>query len=127
MTFESRSFVGRAMLRRILIILVVVLAVPACGRTSCAGPLPPDTPVPAGEPRASLRLKIDLTRESACDETFDLAIYQDRGVDLIVWDEAKGRCNDRVVTIRYLPKRVSRDALMTTIRKTTLKAEILEG
>jgi len=113
--------------RFVISILAAVCLLPACGRTSCAGPLPPDTPVPAGEPRAILRVKLDLARESACDETFDLALYKDRGVDLITWDDAKGRCNDRAVTVRYLPKRVSRDALLGNIRKASIRTEILEG
>ena len=40
-----------------------------------------DEPVPAGEPRADLTLELDLPPSQACEEQFDLALYEDRRID----------------------------------------------
>jgi hypothetical protein len=86
----------------------------AAALTACAAPplAPPDTPVPPGEPRAEVRLVIDLERASDCEETFDLAVYRDRRIDLVTWDASPGRCDGRVVVVRYLAGRVSRDEVV---------------
>ncbi|MCC6557551.1 MAG: hypothetical protein IT372_31755 [Polyangiaceae bacterium] len=97
---------------------LAALGVSACGAApaAVAGPLH-DAPVPASEPRAEVRLRVDLTPAEGCEEAFDLALYRDRGVDLIAWDERAGACAGRVVTIRYLPRRMHEAALLAAVRR----------
>ncbi|EYF04741.1 hypothetical protein [Chondromyces apiculatus] len=96
----------------------VALLLVGCGGAEGAlrGPLH-DVPVAAGEPRAELRLKVALRPGPGCEEAFDLALYEDRGVDLIAWDGQTGACHWRAVTIRYLPRRTSEGALLNAVRK----------
>ena len=102
---------------------VLCLAV-ACGgaapRATTAGP---DAPVPAGEERATLELVVDLEPTSSCEEDFDLALYSDRGIELIQWDEGTGSCAGRHVTIRYLPRRTSSNDVMSRVRELASKVE----
>ena len=51
--------------------------------------LGPDAPVAADEPRATLRLQLTLPFAPDCEEAFDLALYANRGVELI--DDRLGR------------------------------------
>lgn len=94
----------------------------------CGAPAPAlsgpthDMPVPKEEQRAELKLRLDLRAESACEERFDLELYPQDGIDLIQWEEGEG-CTARTVRIRYLPKRISHNALWERIRKNTEKAE----
>jgi hypothetical protein len=79
----------------------------------CAAAVPaPDAPAPAGEPRAVVRLHVDLVRAQDCEEAFDLALYQSRAVELLAWDPGGGRCDDRTVAIRYLSRKTSRDEVI---------------
>lgn len=81
--------------------------------TGCAAAtLEPDLPVPASEPRALVRLQVDLVRAQDCEEAFDLALYRSRAIDLVAWDAGGGRCEARTVTIRYLTRRASRDDVL---------------
>jgi hypothetical protein len=83
----------------------------------CAARAPePDVPAPASEPRATLRLRVDLARAQRCDEAFDLALYQDRGIELIEWD-AGSRCEGRAITVRYLPRRLTAAQVMSAARQ----------
>ncbi len=80
-----------------------------------------DTPVPDAEPRATLSATVDLEASSDCDERFDLAVYEDRAVELVTWDQARG-CAGRKVEIRYLSRRTTKDAVLRRLRELTRKA-----
>lgn len=101
------------------------LALAGCGGAAGLRPLAPrhDLPVPPGEPRAELRLRVDLPPGAGCEEDFDLALYRDRGVDLIQWDERAGACAGRGVTIRYLTQRTSAAELLGAVRKLAASVE----
>lgn len=81
------------------------------GATACApastlaGP-GPDAPVPPDAPRATVSYRLDLEPGNACEQHFDLALYADRGIDLIRWDENSDSCRGRVVHIRYLSQKL---------------------
>jgi hypothetical protein len=111
--------------------LTVPLAVTlcACGQRPSARSPSWDTPVPAAEPRAKILVELELEPVSDCDERFDLALYEERGVELLAWD-ARGRqdqrCSERRVTIRYVPGRVTRDALLARIHKLSRRMEVVE-
>ena len=89
---------------RIALLVATLLPLAACA----AAPRAPDAPVPASEPRAVVRLHVDLVRAQDCEEAFDLALYQSRAVELVAWDAGAGGCADRTVTIRYFPRQASR-------------------
>ena len=72
----------------------------------------PEAPVPASEPRAEVRLRVELVRAQGCEEAFDLALYRTRAVELIAWEPGAGRCTDRTLTIRYLSRQASRDDVL---------------
>jgi hypothetical protein len=99
-----------------------------CGGAAL-GPATPqhDVPVPKGEPRAEMRLRLDLTPAQGCEEAFDLAVYEDRGVDLVQWDASAGACAGRVVTIRYLPQKLSAEGLLALVRAHAAKADVIKG
>lgn len=82
-----------------------------------------DMLVAADEPRAELALKIDLAPEQGCEEAFDLELYKDRGIDLVQWDASTGACRGRVVTIRYLSKKLSADAVFAAAGAHAVKVE----
>lgn len=86
-----------------------------------------DAPVAADEPRAELKLRVDLAPEQGCEEAFDLAMYKDRGVDLIQWDAAEGSCAGRVIVVRYFPKQLSAEALLEAAKGRASKAEVITG
>lgn len=92
------------------------LAVLALLAGACAASLPatPEPPAPPSEPRAVLRFEVDLARGQRCEEAFDLALYKDRGVELVEWDEGS-RCEGRVVAIRYLPRRTTPESIQRAI------------
>ena len=75
-----------------------------------------DRPVPASEPRAELPLEIDLEPASDCEERFDLALYRDRRVALIAWDDAEG-CVRRAVVIRYLSAKLAKGELLSAVKE----------
>lgn len=83
-----------------------------------------DRPVPASEPRAELALRLDLPRSSSCEEDFDLALYADPGVDFIAWRGSDSGCSRRSVKIRYLPRRLEREALLDRVRRLASKVEV---
>ena len=109
--------------------LGLALLLSACASLPRARATTWDVPVSPTEPRANLKLKVNLESATDCDERFDLSIYEDRGVDLVTWDDASAlgsSCRDRRVTVRYLPGRVSRAALLSRIRTLSKKMEIIE-
>lgn len=116
-------------MRWLALTLPLAVALSACGERQSARAPNWDTPIPANEPRAELRLKLDLEPVSDCDERFDLALYEERGVELLSWDqqglERRG-CSERRVTVRYVPGRVTRDALLARVRQISKKVELIE-
>jgi hypothetical protein len=76
-----------------------------------------DRPIPADEPRADVTLQLDLPPSQACEEQFDLTLYQDRRIELIEWDEHGDACTDRAVKIRYLSSKIDKPQLLELVRK----------
>ena len=58
---------------------------------------------------------LDLKASSDCEERFDLALYRDRGVELVAWDDRHASCRSRAVTIRYYPQRISAERLRARV------------
>jgi len=93
--------------------------------SGCGGPPGPqaehpspssrDVPVPASVQRARVGLLLSLPPAADCEEQFDLKLYEDRGVDLIDWDDHPG-CIDRGVDITYFPERLARPQLMQRVK-----------
>jgi hypothetical protein len=109
--------------------LLAAVTLCACGERPSARSPSWDTPIPASEPRAELKLKLDLEPVSDCDERFDLSLYEERGVELLSWDELsleRHSCSERRVTVRYVPGRVTRAALLARVQKISRKVEVVE-
>lgn len=116
-------------MRWLALTLPLLGALPSCSQRPSARAPSWDTPIPASEPRAQLRVQLDLNPVSDCEERFDLSLYEERGVELLSWAEAGAQrrgCSGRRVTVRYVPGRVSRDALLSRIRQISRKAEVVE-
>lgn len=97
---------------------------------ACAGPAANaaprhDEPVAEGEPRATLLVQVDLPKTAACEENFDLALYGSRAIDLVSWEGTPTKCSGRKAKIRYLPKRITREALMDQLKKLATKVEVV--
>ncbi len=73
-----------------------------------------DRPVDPSLSRSNSHYRVDLVPASDCEERFDLAVYRNRAVELIAWDEAKGACSGRDIIIRYLSGQLS-DAQLTAL------------
>jgi hypothetical protein len=99
---------------------LLVLSSVIAGACAAAGPPLPEPAAPASEPRATLRLRLDLPRGQRCEEAFDLALYEDRGVELVEWD-AGSRCEDRVIAVRYLPRRTRPEDILRAAGKAGAK------
>ena len=115
---HGRRAVTHRPLPAILSVTLLMLAV-GCGSaatTSAPGQLP-DQPVPPDEPRAELHLEVDLHPAQDCEEVFDLALYEDRGVELIAWDDAKGTCEGRRITLRYLSRKLDANGVQALVRE----------
>ena len=96
----------------------------ACGGAASELAAPAhDTPVPASEKRAEMRLRVDLAPAQGCEEAFDLALYKNRGIDLIEWDANTGACAGRVIVVRYLPNRTSEDDILKAAAGIAAKVE----
>jgi hypothetical protein len=104
--------------------LLASLALAACGGAVTEPAMTAhDRPVPAGEPRSELHLRVDLAPAQGCEEAFDLAMYKDLGVDLVQWDTNTGACSGRAVVIRYLPKKTSAERVMGAARALAKKVD----
>jgi hypothetical protein len=108
-----------------LALAVACLAAGCAGAEALAASLPPDSPVPAEEPRETFRLKVDLKRAANCDEAFDLGLYQNRGVELIEWEASTSRCAGRVASVRYLSRRTKREDVVRAATALALKVEVV--
>jgi hypothetical protein len=100
----------------------LVAAITACSAAPVAAAPRHDDPVPASEPRETLKLKIDLPKSASCEEAFDLALYEDRGIDIVEWGGPPTKCAGRTVVIRYLSKRTSRAQVLERVRKLAVSA-----
>ncbi len=83
-----------------------------------------DNAVDCDEPRAMLHAQVDLGSGSACEERFALELYENAGIELVMWDSANG-CRDRNVIVRYLPKRISKQALINQVTKLAVNGRFL--
>ncbi|HEY3356399.1 MAG TPA: hypothetical protein VGQ83_24325 [Polyangia bacterium] len=104
--------------------LVAALLAAGCGPPPGVTPAG-DTPAPADAARAAVRLRVDLPAAQGCERTFDLALYHDRGIDLIQWDARRGQCAGRVVVIRYLSARLDRAAVVAAATRLAARVEVL--
>jgi hypothetical protein len=104
---RCRFRVDTTPVKRLISQSIAALALAGCAAAGRG----PDAPVPASEPRESVRLSVDLARDQRCEEAFDLALYENRAVELVAWDGSSG-CRGRTVTIRYLAREASRDDIV---------------
>ena len=118
---NERTRVQRAPVIRSLVLAAALSPLAGCS----ASVPPPDAPVPAAEPRAVVRLHVDLVRAQDCEEAFDLALYKSRAVELVAWEPAGGRCDDRTVTVRYLSRAASRDDMIHAASAAAAKVSAL--
>ena len=100
--------------------------VEACAPARVAAAPQHDQAVPASEPRAVLRLELDLPKTATCEEDFDLALYIHRGVDRIEWEGLGDKCTARRATIRYLPGKIDSQKLLERIGKLAAKVRVLD-
>ncbi len=106
-------------------LVLALMSLQACGGAAArSAPPSHDRPVPATEARAEVQLQLELEQRAGCEEDFDLALYQDPGIELIDWKEPFGACKARQVTIRYLPGRISKDALLHRVKQLAPKVEV---
>ena len=108
-----------------IFVVVVSMAQACAGPQAAAAPPRHDEPVPQSEPRAVIKVKIDLAKTATCEESFDVALYAGRGIDLVDWEGPFGKCAGRTATIRYLPKRITKEQLLESIRKLSTKVEVI--
>lgn len=106
-------------------LLLLALLAQACSASPCAAAPRHDEPVSPDEPRATLVVRLDLPKSASCEESFDLALYEHRGIDRIEWDGPPGKCAGRQARIRYLSKRVGREDVIKAVQKNAAKAEVL--
>lgn len=120
------------MLRPRLIFASLVL------HAGCGGELPPvaasghDVPVAASEPRARVRVVLALLPRIGCDEAFDLALYENRGVELVTWESPPsavppGSCRELRATVRYLPRHITRAELVRRVQQLSISVKVEEG
>lgn len=101
----------------------------------CGGELPPaetgghDVPAAASEPRAQVRVLLALAPRIGCDEAFDLALYENRGVELVTWESPKsgGSCRELRATVRYLPRHITRAELVRRVQQLSISVKVEEG
>jgi len=86
-----------------------------------------DQPSSASLARAALVLEVELPARFACDEAFDVALYGDRGVELVAWEPGARSCRGRHVTVTYLPARIRRATLLERIERLAISVKVVEG
>lgn len=95
-----------------------VLLLVGCGAAPTPAPVErPDHPVPASVPRGELAFEVDLPAAQDCEEAFDLAVYENRGIELVAWDEGAGSCEGRRITVRFLADRLDRNAVRRLVEE----------
>jgi len=117
---------GRMRSEGLMLVMLGMLAT-ACGSAGLTQLPPPDQPVPASEPRAELSARVDLTPARDCEEAFDLAVYEQRAIELVAWDDRVGTCHDRAIDIRYLSRKISRDKVIQTVRSHAERVTVVPG
>lgn len=101
-----------------MVVVALLALLASAGCAGAGGPSgPPDAPVAASEPREQLTLDADLVPGSACEQAFDLALYEDRGIVMIAWSEATPRCTARHALVTYLPRKTSADAVLALAKQ----------
>jgi hypothetical protein len=110
----------------LLVLACTVFLGLACAPARAAA-LPPQHDLPVGpeEPRDVVRVELDLPKTATCEEAFDLALYTERGVDRVDWNDSAHQCSARLVTIRYLPKRIDRRRLLERVKKLALSTRVV--
>jgi hypothetical protein len=106
------------------LVCALLLATAGCGAHAGAAAAH-DAPAPAGEARAEVRLRLDLPPATGCEQRFDLALYQDRAIELIAWDGQRGGCEGRVAVIRYLSAHRSRADVIAAAARLATRAAAL--
>src|SRR5688572_28366799 len=106
----------------VCVLVLATLASAIAGYWTGVGGTAHDLPAPADLERAALVLDVDLPSRVACDEAFDFALYRDLGVELVAWSTkapalAARSCRGRRVTVKYLPARIRRAALLDRIER----------
>lgn len=117
---------GRMRSEGLMLAMLGMLAT-ACGSAGLTQHPPPDQPVPPSEPRAELSARVDLTPARDCEEAFDLAVYEQRAIELVAWDDRVGTCHDRAIDIRYLSRKISRDKVIQTVRSHAERVTVVPG
>lgn len=117
---HPRTRVHPRSVKRIHLLAAAIFPVMGCAGSAHV----PDMPVPASEPRETVRLRVELTRAQDCEEAFDLALYRSKAVELVAWDAAAGRCADRTITIRYLSRQTSRDEVIRAASAAAAKVSV---
>ncbi len=105
--------------------LIAAIALAGCGGAAASNAGRPDAPVAASAPRQTLAFELDLDPGSDCEQAFDLALYQNRAVDLIEWDDQTGACRHRTVRVRFLSNRIGARELGELVRKNSKQAREL--
>jgi hypothetical protein len=108
-----------------LLLPLACLVQAACTASPCAAAPRHDEPIAEGEPRAVLEVRVDLPKTASCEESFDIGLYENRGIDRIEWEGSGAKCAGRRAHIRYLPKRIGRDELLKLVQKLATKVEVL--
>ena len=113
-------------MRRILLVSTLALLL-ACG----AGTAAADVASPASEPRETTHVLIDLKKTGSCTERFDLAVYQNRNIEMIAWqpDVAAGAagqesgpdCEQRVAEVRFLSRHISKTDVLYLLRANAIR------
>ncbi|MFZ5892474.1 MAG: hypothetical protein ACOY0T_15550 [Myxococcota bacterium] len=103
-----------------------VLSTAACAPARAAAAPAHDQAVPANEPRASLKLELDLPKTASCEEDFDLKLYTNAAVDLIEWTGGGRKCSGRRVTIRYLSQRTNAEKLLAQVKELSKNAKVAQ-
>ena len=109
-------------MRRFLLLPTLALSL-ACG----AGMPAADVPSPANEPRETTRVLIDLKKTGSCTEAFDLAVYQNRNIEMIAWQSEgneKGNgpdCEQRIAEVRFLSRHISKTDVLSLLRANAIR------
>jgi hypothetical protein len=69
-------------------------------------------------------LIVDLRPGPKCEEEFDLALYSNRAVDLVQWDDRHGSCHARRIRVRYLSRRIDEQQLLRSVEQIAQRAAV---
>jgi len=97
----------------------------ACAPARVAAAPPHDQAVPASEPRAELKLELDLPKTASCEEDFDVKLYANPAVDLIEWTYSGQKCSGRRVKVRFLSRRTDAEKLLGQVKQLSSNARVV--